>query len=72
MKGMVDDFEAVLRDEISSMMMDKVRRRKVRRPSEQSTSAASTGSHKNDAIPPQIRGRAHGVGNINYTTAVDD
>jgi hypothetical protein len=72
MEGMVDDFEAVLRGEIFAMMLDKVKRCKVRRPSEQCTSAASTGCHKNQPIPQRNRGRAYGVGNINYTTAVDD
>jgi len=33
-KGMVDEFEVVLRDEIFTMMLDKVKRRKARRPSD--------------------------------------
>jgi hypothetical protein len=72
MEGMVNDFEAVLRVEIFAMMLDKVKYRRVRRPSEQSTSAVSTGSHKNQPILSQNRGRAYGVSNINYTAAVDD
>jgi len=73
MEGMIKDFEDVLRREIFAMMLDKVRRRKGRRPSEQSASATSSGSgHKNKPILPLNRIRAYGVDNINYPTAVDD
>jgi 1,4-alpha-glucan branching enzyme len=72
MKGMVNNFEADLRREIFTMMLDKVKRRKVHRPSDQSTSAASTGSHKNQTILPQNHDHAYGVSNINYTMAVDN
>ena len=67
MEGMVNNFEAVLRGEIFAMMLEKVKHCKVRRPSEQSTSPASTGSHKNQLILPRNRGRTYGVRNINYT-----
>ena len=63
---MVDDFEAVLRGEIFAMMLDKVKCCEVRRPSEQITSAVSTGSHENQLILPWNH-RTYGLSNINYT-----
>jgi hypothetical protein len=72
MEKMVAQFEDVLRLEIFNMMLDKMRRRKACRPSGQSTSAASTGSHRGNSIPAMYSGLNYNLSDINYTSAVDD
>jgi hypothetical protein len=73
MEGMVANFEAVLHLEIFDMISDYVRRRKACRPSQQSTSAASTGSHRNNPILSKYRSRdVYDLTDIDYVTVIDD
>lgn len=73
MKEMVAKFEDVLRDEIFDMMLENVRRNKARRPSGQSTSAMSTGSHRSNPTRAKYHDcDARDLTDIDYTAVIDD